>query len=72
MTFGDIKKDDTMQLYLPSSQERSTGSIVARVAGDPRLVAEPVRREIQKLLPGMGYARARPIACLPPASAAIA
>jgi putative ABC transport system permease protein len=62
MTFGDIKNDDSMQLYLPSTQERSGGSIVARVAGDPRLEAEPLRREIQKLLPGMGYARVRPIA----------
>jgi predicted permease len=62
MTFGDIKNDDSMQLYLPSSQERSGGSIVARVAGDPRLEAEPLRRQIQQLLPGMGYARVRPIA----------
>ena len=33
-----------------------------RTAGDPRLQAEPLRREIQRLLPGMGYARVRPIA----------
>src|SRR5687768_4741769 len=56
MTFGDIKDDDSMQLYLPASQERTGGSIIARAAGDPRTQAEPLRREIQKLLPGMGYA----------------
>jgi putative ABC transport system permease protein len=61
MTFGDLKDDDSMQLYVPGTQERAGGSIVARVAGDPRLQAEPLRRQIQQLLPGMGYARVRPI-----------
>ena len=68
MTFGDIKNDESMQLYmqlyLPSSQERAGGGgwIIVRTAGDPRTQAEPLRREVQKLLPGMGYARVRPIA----------
>jgi predicted permease len=61
MTFGNIKGDDSMQLYLPASQERSGGSIIARAAGDPRTQAEPLRRQIQLLLPGMGYATVRPI-----------
>jgi predicted permease len=62
MTFGDIRNDDSMQLYVPSTQERTTGSIIARVSGDPRLQAEPLRREVQRLLPGMGYAKVRPLA----------
>ncbi|HUQ79882.1 MAG TPA: ABC transporter permease [Gemmatimonadaceae bacterium] len=62
MHFGDLKNDDSMQLYMPSTQERTGGSIVVRVTGDPRLQAEPMRRQIQQLLPGMGYARVRPIA----------
>jgi len=62
MRFGDLREDDSMQLYLPSTQERTGGSIVARVAGDPRLQAEPLRRDIQQMLPGMGYATVRPIA----------
>jgi len=63
MTFGDYGHDESMELYLPSSQERAPGGwIIARTAGDPRLQAEPLRREIQRLLPGMGYARVRPIA----------
>jgi predicted permease len=62
MHFGDLRNDDSMQLYLPSTQERAGGSIVVRVAGDPRLQAEPMRRQVQQLLPGMGYARVRPIA----------
>ena len=61
MTFGDIRNDDSMQLYVPSTQEQAGGSIIARVAGDPRLQAEPLRREIQGLLPGMGYATVRPL-----------
>jgi len=61
MTFGDIRNDESLQLYLPASQERSGGSIIARVAGDPRTQAEPLRRLIQQLLPGMGYATVRPL-----------
>jgi predicted permease len=61
ITFGDIKNDETLQLYLPSSQERNGGWIVARVAGDPRLQLEPLRRQIQALLPGMGFTHVRPI-----------
>jgi predicted permease len=57
MTFGDIKGDESMQLYLPASQERSSDRIIARTVGDPRLIMESVRREMQTLLPGMGFAR---------------
>ena len=62
MTFGDIRNDESLQIYLPASQERSGLWMVARTAGDPRLQAEPLRREIQQLLPGLGFARVRPIA----------
>ena len=62
MKFGDIRNDDSVQLYLPASQEPGTlGSIIVRSAGDPRLQAEPLRRQIQQLLPGMGYATVRPL-----------
>ena len=63
MTFGDLGNDETLQLYLPSSQEVVGGGwMIARVAGDPRVQAEPLRRQVQQLLPGMGYARVQPIA----------
>ena len=62
ITFGNIGNDDSVQLYLPASQERASGSIIARVATDPRLMVEPLRRRIQELLPGMGFAQVRPIA----------
>jgi len=62
MTFGDIKGGESLQLYLPATQERTNGGIVVRSAGDPRALAEPLRRELQRMLPGMGYARVRPLA----------
>jgi len=59
IVFGDLVGDESLQLYLPASQERSTGALVIRTTGDPRTMAEPVRREIQQLLPSMGYANVR-------------
>ena len=59
VVFGDIKGgDDNLQLYLPATQSRM-GGIVVRAAGDPRALAEPLRREVQRLLPGMGYAHVK-------------
>jgi len=62
MTFGDIKDDDGLQLYIPASQEKNTGTMVVRTTGDPRAMVVPLHREIQRLLPGMGYAQVRPLA----------
>ncbi len=60
MTFGDIQGgDDRLQLYLPATQGQAIGGIIVRTAGDPRPVAEPLRRELQLMLPAMGYARVR-------------
>ena len=57
--FGDLQDDESMQLYLPSTQERPAGGIIVRATGDPRLLTEPLRREIQQMLPGMGYVSVR-------------
>jgi putative ABC transport system permease protein len=62
MMFGKIKGGDNLQLYLPASQDETTGSIVLRTTGDPRAMVVPLHREIQEMLPGMGYARVRPLA----------
>ena len=60
MTFGDIQGgDDRLQLYLPATQEPESRGIIVRTAGDPRALAEPLRREMQAMLPAMGYARVR-------------
>ena len=59
--FGDLGDDESMQMYVPATQSRMLGGIVVRTAGDPRAMAEPLRREVQRLLPGLGYASVRPL-----------
>jgi putative ABC transport system permease protein len=61
MKFGDLGDDESMQMYVPATQSRTTGAILVRTAGDPRAIAEPLRRAVQQLLPGLGYASVRPL-----------
>lgn len=61
MKFGDLGDDESMQMYVPATQSRTTGAIIVRTPGDPRAIAEPLRREVQQLLPGLGYASVRPL-----------
>jgi putative ABC transport system permease protein len=61
MKFGDLGDDESMQMYVPATQSRRTGAIVVRTSGDPRAIAEPLRREMQRLLPGLGYASVKPL-----------
>jgi ABC-type antimicrobial peptide transport system permease subunit len=61
IVFGELVGDESLQVYLPASQERSVGALLIRTTGDPKVLAEPVRRELQQLLPGMGYANVRPL-----------
>ena len=64
MMFGDLKDDQSVQLYVPSAQVRGALSVrfIIRTSGDARAVAEPIRREVQRLLPGTGYAQIRTLA----------
>jgi putative ABC transport system permease protein len=61
--FGDLKSDEyNLQLYLPASQEpRTSNALVVRTSADPRAMVVPLHRELQRLLPGMGYAQVRPL-----------
>ena len=61
MKFGDLGDDESMQMYVPATQSRTTGGIIVRTPGDPRAIAQPLRREVQQLLPGMGYASVKPL-----------
>ena len=54
--FGDLGDDESMQFYLPATQSPAVGNVIVRAAGDSRALAEPLRREIQQMLPGYGYA----------------
>ena len=61
MMFGDLRDDQSVQLYIPSAQIRGALSarFIVRTSGDARALAEPIRREVQRLLPGTGYAQIR-------------
>ena len=64
VVFGDLKDDQTLQLYVPTAQMRGavSGRFIVRTSGDARPAAEPIRREVQRLLPGTGYANIRTLA----------
>jgi ABC-type antimicrobial peptide transport system permease subunit len=63
VAFGDLKDDQTLQLYVPSAQIGAVSArFLIRTRGDSRAVAEPIRREVQLLLPGTGYANMRSLA----------
>jgi predicted permease len=59
--FSDLGDDESMQIYLPATQSRAVGGIIVRAARDPRALAEPLRREVQQMLPGYGYASVKPL-----------
>jgi predicted permease len=63
MVFGDLKDDQSLQLYVPAAQMGpAPARFLVRTAGDARAAAEPIRREVQRLLPGTGYATIRTLA----------
>ncbi len=56
--WGSLGDEDRMQVYEPMSPA-DAGTMFVRTAGDPRLVAEQLRRELQRLMPGMGFMNVR-------------
>jgi predicted permease len=62
--FGALGDDESMQVYLPASQGDMSGGLIVRAAGDPRALAEPLRREIQRMLPGYGYASVKSLSAV--------
>jgi len=63
MAFGDLKDDQSLQLYVPIAQlGPAPARFLVRTSGDERAAAEPIRREVQRLLPGTGYANIRTLA----------
>ena len=59
--FGDLGDDESMQMYVPATQSSVAGGILVRTAGEPPAMTEALRREVQQLLPGLGYASVRPL-----------
>jgi putative ABC transport system permease protein len=52
--WGSLGDDDRMQLYLPIGAS-NRGAIFVRTAGAPEAIAEPLRRALQRLMPGTAF-----------------
>jgi predicted permease len=59
--WGSLGDDDRMQIYEPMDP-RDAGSLYLRVRAHPEQIVEPLRRELQRLVPGAAYVSARVVA----------
>jgi predicted permease len=59
--WGSLGDKDRMQHYHPLPND-GRGALYVRTSGDPARLVEPVRRELQQLLPGNAYVTTRPLA----------
>jgi predicted permease len=60
--WGSLGDRDRMQLYVPFTDRPGEGTVLVRTEGDPERLAEPVRRELQALMPSGAFVMARPLA----------
>jgi len=59
---GSFDKDEGLQYYLPLAQrDDHAGGLFVRTRGDARREAERIRRELQRLMPGVSYLTATPL-----------
>ncbi|HJR35047.1 MAG TPA: ABC transporter permease, partial [Gemmatimonadales bacterium] len=58
--WGSLGDNDRMQIYLPKNLEDS-GWLFIRTAGDPARLVEPLRRELQRVMPGAAYVNVRSV-----------
>src|SRR5690606_501866 len=59
-TSGDFADDEHLYYYRPIEQAAETrGGLFVRVRGDAEQSAEPVRRALQRLMPGAAYVTVR-------------
>jgi ABC-type antimicrobial peptide transport system permease subunit len=58
--WGSLGNEDRMQHYHPLPLD-GRGRIYVRAAGDPRRLAEPLRRELQALAPGTTFITVQPL-----------
>lgn len=63
MVQRDITGTQRYHFYLASDQFRRTwgNGMVLRVRGDPATLAEPIRRALQRVMPGASYVTVRPL-----------
>jgi ABC-type antimicrobial peptide transport system permease subunit len=58
--WGSLGDDDRMQHYHPLPSD-GRGALYVRVAGDPARLVEPLRVELQRLMPGTAVVAVRPL-----------
>jgi predicted permease len=59
---GSFDKDEGLQYYLALDQrEGNSGGLFVRTRGDARHQADRIRRELQRLMPGVSYVSATPL-----------
>jgi predicted permease len=59
---GSFDKDEGLQYYVPIAQrDARAGGLFVRTRRDAREEAERVRRELQRLMPGISYVSAQPL-----------
>ncbi len=58
--WGSLGDDDRMQHYHPMPSD-GRGALYVRVAGDPDRLVEPLRLELQRLMPGTAIVAVRPL-----------
>ena len=58
--WGSLGDDDRMQLYVPIAGS-SRGALFVRTAGDPERLVEPLRRTLQRLMPGTAFVTVSPL-----------
>ena len=58
--WGSLGDEDRMQIYQPLGLDE-WGWLFVRTAGDARRLSEPLRKELQRLMPGAAYVNVRPV-----------
>jgi putative ABC transport system permease protein len=59
---GSFDKDEGLQYYLAIDQrDGNTGGLFVRTSGDARHETDRIRRELQRLMPGVSYVSATPL-----------
>ena len=59
--WGSLGDEDRMQIYQPMALD-DHGTLFVRASGDPSRLVEPIRRELQRMMPGMGFVNVRQLA----------
>jgi predicted permease len=59
---SSLTDEDGLQYYVPIEQHAGRGGLFVRTRGDPETRTEPLRRELQRVMPGDAYVTITPLA----------